>query len=185
SDTVSLVALQRAAREHDPRLRQLDLLASQSRLRLENLRVERNPTLSVDGQAQYQSDVAKIPIALPGGVTPPTPPHDTYDARLGAQYKLYDATLAPRRGVEQAQVAELQSRVNTALYPLRQSVNDAYFAVLRADAQSAELATTITDLEAQITVAGARVREGTALPSEENVLRAELLRRRQTINEVA
>jgi outer membrane protein TolC len=184
ADTVTLFTLQQQTRMRDPRVRQLDLLASQSRLRLENLRADRKPQLSLDGQAQYQSDVAKIPIALPGGITAPTPPHDTYDARVGAQYKLYDATLAPRQAVERAQFAELRSRVMTSLYATLQSVNDAFFAAVRAETQIADLETTITDLDAQITVAVARVREGTALPSEENILRAELLRRRQSISEL-
>lgn len=183
-DTASLAALQRAAREHDPRLRQLDLLTSQSRLRDETIAADRKPSFSVDAMAQYQSDVVQFPLTLPGGPVIPRPPHDTYDAKLGAQYKLYDATTTPRRAVERAQLAESQARVNTSLYSLRQNVNDAFFAVLRSDAQRSELETTLTDLEAQIVVAAARVREGSALPSEENALRAELLRRRQSIGEL-
>ena len=34
------------------------------------------------------------------------PPHDTYDAHLGARQRLYDPSLAPRRAVERAQLAE-------------------------------------------------------------------------------
>jgi outer membrane protein TolC len=184
TDSSDLFTLQTLARQRDPRLRQLDLLDAQSRLRLENLRAERKPSFSVDGQAQYQSDVARIPVTLPAGITLPTPPHDTYDARLGAQYRLYDATLTPRQSVEQAQVAEARARVITAVYPVLQNVNDAFFAALRADAQLAELETTLTDLEAQARVAATRVREGAALRSEENGLRAEILRRRQVIAEL-
>jgi outer membrane protein TolC len=183
ADTVGLAELQRAARAHDPRLRQLDLLSAQSRMRLENIGVDRKPSFLVEGQAQYQSDVATIPVSVPN-LTIPTPPHDTYDAHLSANYKIFDATIGPRRAVETAQLAESRARVNTTLYTLKQSVNDAFFAVLRADAQRAELETSITDLQAQIALAAARVRAGTALSSEENVLRAELLKRRQSISEL-
>jgi outer membrane protein TolC len=183
-DTASLAALQRAAREHDPRLRQLNLLTSQSRLRDETIAADRKPTVSLDALAQYQSTVTEFPLTLPGGPVIPRPPHDTYDAKVSTQYRLYDATITPRRAVERAQLAESQARVNTSLYALRQNVNDAFFAILRADAQRTELETTLTDLEAQINVAAARVREGTALPSEANVLRAEALRRRQSISEL-
>ncbi len=183
-DSVLLGALQASAVRRDPRGLELELLASQSRLRQRTLDAERRPTLLVESQAQYQSDVARIPITLPGGVSPPTPPHDTYDAHVVAQHKLYDPTLASRRAVDDAQLAESQARVRAALFPLRQSVNDAFFAALRAQSQLAELETAVTDLEAQLRVASVRVREGAALPSEENAVKAELLRRRQSIAEL-
>ena len=183
-DTIDLVALQRAAREHDPRIRQLTLLTEQADLRLSNIAADKKPTFLFESQGQVQSDVAKIPVSVPN-VNIPTPPYDTYDAHLGARYRIYDATVHPRRAVEQAQLDESRARVNTALYTSRQNVNDAFFAVLRADAQRADVETSITDLEAQITVAAARVRAGSALPSEERILRAELLRRRQNITELS
>ncbi len=183
SDSVRLGALQDKAIMRDPRGRELALLTEQSRLRQQNLVSERLPTITLEGQAQYQSDVAKIPITLPGGISPPTPPHDTYDAHLAAGQTLYDPSNGPRRAVEDAQLAEAQAQLRAQLYPLRQSVNDAFFTALQAQSQIAELELTITDLEAQHRVAAARVREGTALPSEEKALRAEILRRRQSAAE--
>jgi len=182
-DTLRLGALQDTAVMRDPRGRELALLVEQSRLRQRNLNAERLPALTVEGQAQYQSDVARIPLALPGGISPPTPPHDTYDAHVAAGQKLYDPTIGPRRAVEDAQLAESEARLRAQLYPLRQSVNDAFFAALQAQSQIDELEHGITDLEAQQRVAALRVREGTALPSEEKVLRAEILRRRQSVAE--
>lgn len=182
-DTVRLGSLQSSALQRDPRTRELALLSAQSRLRRASFDAERRPMLSFETQAQYQSDVARIPITLPGGVTPPVPPHDTYDARLIAQQRIFDPSLAPRRAVEDAQLAESQSKLKTTLFTLRQTVSDLFFTSLRTQSQIAELSTTLTDLEAQLRVALARVREGTALPSEELALRAELLRRRQAVAE--
>ena len=183
-DTLQLGALQASAARRDPRGRELELLAAQSRLRQRNLDAEQKPALTIESQAQYQSDVARIPIVLPGGVSPPTPPLDAYDARLVAQQTLYDPSRASRRAVEDAQLAEAQARLRAALFPVRQNVNELFFASLRAQSQIAEVETTITDLEAQERVAAVRVREGTALPSEERTIRAELLRRRQTVAEL-
>jgi outer membrane protein TolC len=182
TDTLRLADLQAAALRRDPRETQAALLERQSRLRLENIRADRNPTLTVEGVAQYQSDVTRIALSLPG-VTVPTPPHDTYDARLVGQQRIYDPTRAPRIGVENAQLELSRATLGTSLYANRQSVNDAFFAALRSQAQLAELETSITDLEAQLNVAAARVREGAALPSEEMTIRAELLRRRQVAAE--
>lgn len=184
TDSLRLDALQSAAVRADPRQAQRDLLANQTLLRLETLRSERFPILSVDAFGQYQSDVARIPITLPNGQKPPSPPHDTYDARLNAEQRVFDPTLGPRRALERAQLAESQSKVNNSLYSLRQNVNEAYFAALSAQLHIAEVQTSITDLEAQLEVTSARLRERTALPSEANALRAEILRRKQMVAEL-
>jgi len=185
SDTLRLGALQDTALMRDPRGRELALLLEQSRLRQKNLSAERLPALTVEGQAQYQSDVVKFPFTPFGGVVLPTAPKDTYDAHVAAGQKLYDPTIAPRRAVEDAQAAEAVARLRAQLYPLRQDVSDAFFAALQAQSQLAELQLAITDLQAQQKVAVARVREGTALPSEEKTLQAEILRRRQSVAEAA
>ncbi len=185
ADSLRLGALQDTAVMRDPRGRELALLTEQSRLRQQNITAEQRPTLTVEGQAQYQSDVARIPIALPGGISPPTPQHDTYDAHLAAGQRLYDPSVGARRAMEDAQLLESQARLRAELYPVRQNVSDAFFAALQAQSQISELQLAITDLEAQHRVAAARVREGTALQSEEKALRAEILRRRQSLAEVA
>ena len=182
ADSLRLESLRTASLAGDPRASQIELLASQSLLRLRNIGADLRPALSLDGFAQYQSDVAKVDITLPG-VSLPMPKKDTYDARLGAQQRLYDPTIGPRRMVERAQLAESQARVRSALYLLTESVNASYFTALRSQTAVAELETTLTDLEAQLRVADSRVKAGTALRSESSTLGAELLRRRQIIAE--
>jgi outer membrane protein TolC len=177
-----LFDLRASALNQDPRAAELELIASQSALRLQDINSDLKPTLSFESQAQYQSDVASIPISLPG-ISIPKPPHDTYDAHLNANQRIFDPSLSSRRAVERAQTVESQARVRTALYSISESVNTAFFTALRSQSQIAELETTLTDIEAQISVADARVKAGTALPSESDALRAELLRRRQAVAE--
>ena len=183
-DTLRLRQLEVRAAEHDPRGRQVELLAEQTALRLKNIDAERLPALTVSALGQYQSDVLTLPIQLPGGQSIPTPPHDTYDAHVEAQQRLIDPSAAPRRAVERARLAESQAKVRTAIYAQRRAVDDAFFDVLRLQSQRADLETAVTDLEAQLRVAEERVRLRSALPSEADALRAELLRRRQAIAEV-
>ncbi len=182
ADSLRLPALRAAALTNDPRTRELELLASQSTLRLRNIDVELRPSFSFESQGQYQSAVASIPLELPG-VSVPRPPHDTYDAKVIVQQRLYDPSTVARRALERAQDAEAQARVRSTLYPITESVTAAFFTALRSQTQIAELETTLTDLEAQLAVASERVKAGTALRSEVNVLRAELLRRRQAVAE--
>ena len=183
-DPLTLGALQAAAERHDPRARQIDLLASQSVLREKSLDAERLPVLGLTAQGQYQSDVPRIPLAFPGGAAPPLPPHDSYDAHLEAREPLYDPSRGARRGVERATLAEAQARVRVSLYQLRQEVSDAYFTALLLRTQRAELETTLADLDARLRQARDHVREGSALPSEEATLEAELLRTRQSLSEL-
>jgi len=118
----------------DPRGRELELLSAQSKLRQKSLDAESRPTLTVESMAQYLSDVPRLPFSLPGGVSLNLP-HDVYDAHVAAQQRLYDPALAPRRAVEDAQLAESQARLRVSLFGLRQNVNDAFFASLRAQEQ--------------------------------------------------
>lgn len=180
-DSLRLPVLRATALLQDPRQAELALLAEQSALRLRTIDADLKPALSVASQARYQSDVTSIPISLPG-VTVPKPPHDTYDTRLEAQQRIYDPSLTARRAVERAQTAESAARVRSALYSISESVNTAFFAALRSQLQIAELETTVTDIRAQLAVADARVKHGAALPSEANALRAELLKRQQSVS---
>ena len=181
-DSLRLSDVRAWTASNDPRRAQIELLASQSALRLQNINAEMLPAFSVDGLAQYQSDVAKINVTLPG-VNLPTPKNDTYDARIGAQQRLYDPSIRPRQAIERAQLAESQARVRSAMYSLNESASSAFFIALRAQFQIDEIENTIKDLEAQLQVASSRIKAGTALPSEANTLRAEIMRRRQSVSE--
>lgn len=185
TDSVTLGALQAAALRRDPRGRQMAILAAQSALRLRTIAAGRLPTLGVSVQGQYQSQVATLPLRLPGGVAVPIPPHATYDAHLDAREPLFDPSLGSRREVERAQLAQSQAQLQSSLYALRQAVNDAFFSALQLQAQGAELETGLIDLAAQLRVAAARVRQGAALPGDTALLAAELLRRRQSLAELA
>jgi outer membrane protein TolC len=184
-DSLRLDDLQNRAVQHDPRTRQLDLLTSQSALRLQDIDASQLPVISANADGQYQSQVVTLPLRLPNGLSFPVPPHDTYDAHVGAQQPIYDPTVRARRGVERAQLAASQAAVQTSTFALRQNVNDAYFSALLQQAQYAEQESAITDLEARRKVAASRVAQGAALRSETEMLDAELLRRRQAAAQLA
>lgn len=179
-DSLRLADLQAAAVARDPRTAQAAVLRAQSALRLQNLRSERLPTFSVAAQAQHQSDVTSV--NFPGAVQPWK---DTYDANVGARLRLYDPSRAARTAVEQAQETEAMARLDVTLFAQRQAVNDAFFQALLLDAQRGVLADAITDLESQLRLARERATAGAALPSDAAMLEAELLRRRQSLDEAA
>lgn len=183
-DSVTLGALQADAVRRDPRGRQEALITSQSELRQRSISARRLPTLGASATGQYQSEVVALPFTLPGGPAFSPPPHQIYDAHVEARESLFDPTLGGRRDVERAQLAQSRAQLRTSLYALRQDVNDAYFSALQMQLQAAELATTVTDLEAQLRVVAERVKHGVALPGDSAIVAAELLRSRQSLDEL-
>ena len=183
-DTLHLSTLERAAMAADPRAAQVALQRARTALRLRSLAAERMPALEVDGQGQYQSAVTAVPVRLPN-LSIPTPPHDTYDAYLRAQERLFDPTLAPRRAVERAQLAQSEAQIGTTLYGLRQQVDDAFFTAISLTSRTDELNAAITDLQAQLAVARERVRAGAALAGEADAIEAQLLARGEDVRAAA
>jgi outer membrane protein TolC len=180
SRTFELGALQQAAVDTDPRAREVGLLASQSVLRLRNIAVGRLPSVNVQGQAQYQSDVPHLSVSSPGGQLPLiSPPKATMDGYAEVDQRLFDATLGAQSGLERAQRDEQQARVRSTLFTLRQQVNDAFFAAAALQQRAGDLAATVDDLETRLRETETRAREGTALPADSAVVEATLLLRRQ------
>jgi len=179
-----LATLQQAAIDTDPRMQQFALLTTQTDLRLRNISVLRLPTVTVEGQAQYQSDVAHLSPAPPviGSLFRPT--KDTYDGSLRVDQRLFDATVNAQGALERAQLAESQARVRATLFTLRQQVNDAFFAAAALQARAGSLAATISDLTTRLEETNARVREGTALPADASAIEATLLQRQQDADDL-
>lgn len=180
---VDLRTLQQAAIDTDPRARELQLFEQQSQLRQRNIGVLRLPAFTIDGQAQYQSDVAHLPSDVPfSGLF--APPKDTYDAGMRLDQRLFDPTVSAQGALERAQLAENQSRVRATLFTLRQQVNDAFFAAAALQARAGALQATIDDLSARLNETNARVQQGTALPADAAAIEATLLERQQDADDL-
>ena len=162
---------------HDRRATQLPLLESQADLRRTSLQRELLPSVSALATGQYVSDVPSI-----GGV--PMVPYQQYDAYVTVRQRLIDPSRAPRRAVEDAQLDEAVARVRGNVWQQRQQVNDAFFTLLALDAERRTLRAAMTDLETQRRQAATRLAAGATLAGEVALLDAELLRRRQTLDEI-
>ena len=185
ADTLGLGALQDAAVSRDPRAAQALMQSRATELRLRNLETERLPRLELRGEATRQSEVASIPISLPG-TTPPEPPKSRYEAALEAQYTLYDGgVLDERRGLERVRLQAAQAQLAAQLYPLRMDVTESFFAAFLLQERVTEVSTLMEDLEARLELVRAQVRGGAALPGDTAALRAELLGAAQQRAELA
>jgi len=181
---LQLGALQHDAQTADARSHEIDQLARQSELRQKDIDVDHQPAISVLGQTQYQSDSTTAPFPLPGGAPAFVAPKFTYDAALRVDQRLYDASIEPRLALERAGLAESQAKVRTALFGLRQEVNDAFFTAALVQQELGSLEASVADLEGRLRDTEARVREGAALAGEAAAVQASLLRQRQQADEL-
>jgi outer membrane protein TolC len=179
SEPLRLNELQREASDADARTREIELLARQTDLRLRNIDDERMPSISALGSTQIQSDVPKSPFNGPDGQPAFAAPKFTYDASVRVDQRLYDAGIQPRRDLALADLAESQARVRTAVFALRQEVNDAFFSAALLQEQLGALNATLDDLDARLRETTTRVREGAALPAEAAAIEAAVLQQRQ------
>lgn len=173
---LSLPSLQQAAVRTDTRALIPGLLQRQAELQQRSIASERSPRLTLQASAQYLSDVTTFPGTTPGGTAFPAPYHDQYDVGLSVRMPIIDPSIGNRASVALASNAVERAKVQTTLWQRRQLVNNAFFAIVRIDDELAALAAAGADLAARRDVARRRVAEGEALPSEELLLRAELLR---------
>jgi outer membrane protein TolC len=183
-EPLQLAALQRSALERDARARELELLADQTALRIRNIEAERLPSISVLGQAQYQSDVPTPPSVLPGGQPLFSPSKDSYDASVRVDQRIIDGGSGARLALARADLAESQARVRTSLYVLRNEVNNSFFSAALLQEQLNALLAAIEDLETRLRETNARVREGTALAGEAAAIEATVLQQRQRADEI-
>jgi len=181
---LQLADLQQAAVASDPRMRELPLLQQQSSLRLENISKQWLPATSIEALAQYQSDAPTTPLLTPEGRPVFAAPRDNYDVYGRIEQRLWDRGVGAQAAVEQATLEEQQARVRTAVFALRQQVNDAFFAAATLQQRLNVVSATVTELEGRLGEATARAREGTVLPSDAAAIEATLLQRRQDADEL-
>lgn len=168
----------------DPRTKQIDLLERQTSLRLRNISAQWWPQLSVESQAQFQSEAAVAPLLNSAGAPLFAAPKSTYDTYLRADQRLFDPSLAAQRELERAEKDERQARVNSALFAVRDDVNSAFFAAAALERREQVVEASLSQLDAQLRETEARVREGAAVLAEAQIVQALLLQRRQETDDL-
>ena len=104
----------------DPRSRELQLSCSRPTLRLRNISAQRLPAITVDGQAQYQSDVAHLAGAADQRRPSSSRRRTRYDAAVRLDQRLFDPTVERAVALNSAQLAENPGARPHALFTLRQ-----------------------------------------------------------------
>lgn len=185
NDTLRLEQCYNEAVAAYPLSGQTRLYENITQLKLKSLNAKFLPELSLTGQAAYQSEVTAVPIQLPT-VSVPKPDKDAYQLTLNGNQLIFDfGSIAKQKAIEESQKMVDQKNVETELYKLRAQVNDAYFGLLLVQEQEKSLQLTEEDIRSKLAAIESRVKNGAILPSNADILNAELLRVRQNRAEAA
>jgi outer membrane protein TolC len=182
-DSLDLKECYYLAVQRYPLTRQIETYGRIQGLKNRNLTVKYLPDLSVNAQTSYQSQVTEVPLAIPGQSIP-TPHKDSYQLSLSVNQLVYDfGVIRKQKEVESVQAAYDQQGVRVELHKVRGQVDDAYFSVLLLQEKERSLLLNEEDVRVKLETVRARVSSGSLLPSNADVLEAELLRIRQNLAE--
>jgi len=186
-DTLTLDYLYRMAEQNYPLAGQLDLLAGSSELKVKNLNKNWLPTINLNGQASYQSDVTKVEIELPAGLPTLDMPElskDWYKATLDVSQTIWDGNITSyQKKIEEVNLQADLVSVKADLYKLKEQVNQFYFTIILVNHNEELLLSTKEQLEEKLKEVEAGIEYGTVLRSVADALEAELVQLDQRLTE--
>jgi len=167
------------AKRNFPLINQLGLLQQSKDFSIDNANKAYLPQVSINGSATYQSDVTKLPIAIPS-MSIPSLSKDQYKAYAEVNQALTDMFLIKdqHRLIEANNKVESQ-KIEVELYKLRDQITQLFFGILLVDAQIKQTNLMKSDIENGIQQIESAVRNGTSTRSNLSKLQAELLKVQQ------
>lgn len=180
-ERLTLEACYHLAEKAYPLSRQTGLLAQKSKHELAEIKKGALPHLDLNGRATWQSEVIKIPLEIPG-TNIEHPNKDQYQATVDVEQLIYNgSSISKRISLKEAETETDKQQVEVSLYALKNRVNQYFFNALLLQEQTDMLEAKLTQLEARLGEVASAVKFGTVLPSEKEVLQAEILLARQEI----
>ncbi|MBN2616099.1 MAG: TolC family protein [Bacteroidales bacterium] len=180
---VSLNECLQKAVENYPDRKQLANNQKEFELNTQNLDANYLPSLNLNGQASYQSEVTHISLSLPG-VSIPSVSKDQYKINLNLEQLIWDggATKAQKQ-LAQSNYKIADQQVQVSLYQLKNSVSVSYFQVLFLKENLKALYVMRDDLKARIKDARTAVDNGALLLSDLQTLQVSEKQAEQLITE--
>ncbi|MCT1524098.1 TolC family protein [Sphingobacterium hotanense] len=167
------------AKRNFPLIKQLGLLQQSKDFSIDNANKAYLPQVSINGSATYQSDVTKVPIAIPS-MSIPSLSKDQYKAYAEVNQALTDMFLVKdqHKLIEANNKVESQ-KIEVELYKLRERITQLFFGSLLVDAQIKQTSLMRADVENGIQQVESAVRNGISTRSNLSKLQAELLKAEQ------
>lgn len=177
-----------AAEVHYPLIAQYGLTERARDYNLENAARSWWPQLQAEATAQLQSDVTELPFDLTrlglSGVDVPQLSKSRYNATVSLTQRLYDGgDVAARRAAVRADADVNREQTATALYALREQVNQLYFGILLTQEQLRINALLQDNLNLNLSRTESMMQGGMAHDADLDAIRVELIKARQTADD--
>lgn len=187
--TISLDTCYDLALQNYPKIKNRDLYKEIYDLKINNIKSSWLPVMDISGQITHQSDVINldIDIDIPGFDLSviPEPPKTQYKVSFDIKQTLYDGGISSAKSqLEKNDLAINQQQIEVEFKQLKQQVNNIYFLVLIFQETEKQLNITCEELENRLIPVHSAVRNGMLLSTEEDKLKAEILRLKQSISEI-
>jgi outer membrane protein TolC len=174
ANSISLDSCYALVKQNYPLVKQYELIAKSKEYSVENLSKGYLPQININGQATYQSDVIQFPKNLPGA---PVLSKDQYKIYAEVNQPVYDGgVIKEQKKLQVASSAEEEQKLNVELYQLKGRINQLFFGILLIDEQLKQNALMKNDIQLGLNKTNALIANGTALKSNADVLKAELLK---------
>jgi outer membrane protein TolC len=167
------------ARENYPLIKQKEYIAKSKDYNVSNVWKGYFPQLTINGQATYQNEVTTIPISLPG-INIESISKDQYKAVADVSQVIYDGGIMSAQAQIQKFSAEVDDqKIETELLKVKDRINQIYFGILLFNEQLIQTDLVKKDLIASFDKLNAALKTGTAMQSNVDVIKAELLKTNQ------
>ena len=177
SNSITLDTCYFLAKQNYPLIKQQELIAKTNEYTLENISKGYLPQINISGQATYQSDVTQLPKTIPGV---PVLTKDQYKIYAEINQPVYDGgAIKEQKKLQEANTIVDQQKLEVELYKLKDRINQLFFGVLLIDEQLKQNALMKNDIQLGLNKTNAAITNGTALKSNADVLKAELLKASQ------
>ncbi len=164
------------SKQYYPLTKQRELIEKSRDYSIENASKGYLPQINIGGQATYQSDVTKIPITLPN-TTIKTLSQDQYKLYGEINQPLTDAFIIREQKeliTSNATIEEQKTEVE--LYKLKDRINQLFFGAILMEEQLRQVELLRKDIQSGMDKINAALANGTALKSNIDVLKSELLK---------
>ncbi len=185
-DTLTLNDCYRLAFENAPRLNDKEFIRRIGDLKMDNASTNWYPSLQLNGNLSYQSDVVMVALTDPSiPVAFPEVPHDQYGLNVDISQTLYDGGITKQKKyLEQATAAANLQQVEVDLYGLKSKVNHFYFAILILQENRRNIDIHMDNLLKRVEVMESAMEQGILLETELKVLDVEILRVKMSLVEI-
>ena len=174
SKILSLDSCYALAKNNYPLIKKHELITKSKDYLLENIAKGSLPQINIAGQASYQSDVTTFPKSIPGV---PVLSKDQYKIYAEVNQPIYDGgIIKEQKRIQEANSVVEEQQLEVELYKLKDRINQLYFGILLIDEQLKQNALMKDDIQLGLNKINAQIANGTALRSNADLLKAELLK---------